>query len=181
MYVRRYILYCYNFHFSLAGISRSVTLTAAYLVTVAGLNHQEALQAVRASRTVANPNIGFQRQLHEFENGSMDKVGTLSRHLLRSDFALFSSSSLIIRSQNIFPQKIFFFAYFWKVSDTIIISGEKTSCREISQPQRFGPLRLSSLLVSFPLNIVFQMSSILLTSGGKVATTSTRVVALIST
>ncbi len=92
------------FFYSLAGVSRSVTLTAAYLSTAAGLSHQarkkkparkafiiyntfehglavllpnvkqESLQAVRSARTSASPNIGFQRQLLEFEqHGALGK------------------------------------------------------------------------------------------------------------
>ncbi|TRY62162.1 hypothetical protein TCAL_03708 [Tigriopus californicus] len=57
----------------LAGISRSVTVAAAYLLsTVQTLNHQEALQAVRAARIVASPNIGFQKQLADFEHHGLD-------------------------------------------------------------------------------------------------------------
>lgn len=58
----------------LAGISRSVTVAAAYLLsTVPTLNHQEALQSVRAARIVANPNIGFQKQLADFEQHGLAK------------------------------------------------------------------------------------------------------------
>ena len=54
-----------------------MTAAAAYLLTVVPeLNHQEALQVVRGTRAVANPNIGFQKQLAEFESGGgLDKVG----------------------------------------------------------------------------------------------------------
>lgn len=63
------------FLFSLAGISRSVTMSAAYIISVTGLSVAEALQAVRSSRTIANPNFGFQKQLHDFEvNGGAQKV-----------------------------------------------------------------------------------------------------------
>ncbi|KAM4604854.1 dual specificity protein phosphatase 22-B [Polymixia lowei] len=51
----------------LAGVSRSVTLVVAYIMTVTGLGWQEALAAVRAARPCAGPNLGFQRQLQEFE------------------------------------------------------------------------------------------------------------------
>jgi hypothetical protein len=60
---------------SLAGISRSVTIAAAYIIAVTGLSVAEALQAVRSSRTIANPNFGFQKQLYDFEvNGGAEKV-----------------------------------------------------------------------------------------------------------
>uniref|UniRef100_T1J292 Dual specificity protein phosphatase 15 n=1 Tax=Strigamia maritima TaxID=126957 RepID=T1J292_STRMM len=51
----------------LAGVSRSVTISVAYLMSVTGLNWRETLNAVRGARNVANPNFGFQRQLHDFE------------------------------------------------------------------------------------------------------------------
>ncbi len=61
--------------FSVAGISRSVTIAAAYIMSVTTINHQEAFQILRSARNAANPNIGFQRQLYEFEiSGASDKV-----------------------------------------------------------------------------------------------------------
>lgn len=61
--------------FSLAGVSRSVTLVVAYIMTVTGLGWQEALAAVRVARPSAGPNLGFQRQLQEFEATQADQVG----------------------------------------------------------------------------------------------------------
>ncbi|GJQ79011.1 hypothetical protein Trydic_g172 [Trypoxylus dichotomus] len=52
----------------LAGMSRSVTVTVAYIMSVTNLTWKEALKVVRAGRNVANPNLGFQRQLQEFED-----------------------------------------------------------------------------------------------------------------
>ncbi|XP_073998013.1 dual specificity protein phosphatase 22 isoform X2 [Rhodnius prolixus] len=51
----------------LAGMSRSVTVAVAYIMTVTSLNWKEALKVVRVGRSVANPNTGFQKQLEEFE------------------------------------------------------------------------------------------------------------------
>ncbi|XP_075224600.1 dual specificity protein phosphatase 22 [Lycorma delicatula] len=51
----------------LAGMSRSVTVAVAYIMSVTSLNWKEALKVVRVGRSVANPNFGFQRQLQEFE------------------------------------------------------------------------------------------------------------------
>ncbi|XP_061110688.1 dual specificity protein phosphatase 22-B-like isoform X2 [Conger conger] len=51
----------------LAGVSRSVTLVVAYLMTVTGLGWQDALTAVRVARPCAGPNMGFLRQLEDFE------------------------------------------------------------------------------------------------------------------
>ncbi|KAI8122201.1 tyrosine-protein phosphatase vhp-1 [Lucilia cuprina] len=51
----------------LAGMSRSVTVAVAYIMTATNLNWKDALKVVRAGRAVANPNVGFQTQLQEFE------------------------------------------------------------------------------------------------------------------
>ncbi|XP_062251143.1 dual specificity protein phosphatase 22-B-like [Platichthys flesus] len=51
-----------------AGVSRSVTLVVAYIMTVTGRGWVEALAAVRAARPCAGPNLGFLKQLEEFEN-----------------------------------------------------------------------------------------------------------------
>jgi hypothetical protein len=51
-----------------------VTIASAYIVSVTHLNHQEALQVVRAARVMANPNGGFQKQLQEFQQTGMEKV-----------------------------------------------------------------------------------------------------------
>ncbi|XP_037530389.1 dual specificity protein phosphatase 22-B [Nematolebias whitei] len=51
-----------------AGASRSVTLVVAYIMTVTGRGWVESLAAVRSVRPCAGPNLGFLRQLEEFEN-----------------------------------------------------------------------------------------------------------------
>ncbi|CAG9761484.1 unnamed protein product [Ceutorhynchus assimilis] len=51
----------------LAGMSRSVTVAVAYIMSVTTLNYKDALKVVRAGRNVANPNLGFLKQLEEFE------------------------------------------------------------------------------------------------------------------
>lgn len=51
----------------LAGMSRSVTVAVAYIMTATNLNWKDALKVVRAGRAVANPNVGFQTQLQDFE------------------------------------------------------------------------------------------------------------------
>ncbi|XP_062308625.1 dual specificity protein phosphatase 22-B-like [Osmerus eperlanus] len=51
-----------------AGVSRSVTLVVAYVMTVTGRGWVESLAAVRVARPCAGPNLGFLRQLEEFEN-----------------------------------------------------------------------------------------------------------------
>ncbi|XP_067944186.1 dual specificity protein phosphatase 22-like isoform X2 [Watersipora subatra] len=50
----------------MAGVSRSVTITAAYILAISDLNWREVLSCIRAARSVANPNFGFQHQLQEW-------------------------------------------------------------------------------------------------------------------
>ncbi|XP_010882412.1 dual specificity protein phosphatase 22-B [Esox lucius] len=66
----------------LAGVSRSVTLVVAYVMTVTGLGWKETLAAVRAARPCASPNLGFQRQLEEFETNHADQY----REWLRQEY-----------------------------------------------------------------------------------------------
>ncbi|KRG06747.1 protein phosphatase Slingshot isoform X2 [Drosophila mojavensis] len=66
----------------LAGMSRSVTVAVAYIMTATHLNWKEALKVVRAGRAVANPNTGFQNQLQEFEQFKL----TEERRRLRERF-----------------------------------------------------------------------------------------------
>ncbi|XP_002025603.2 dual specificity protein phosphatase 22 [Drosophila persimilis] len=66
----------------LAGMSRSVTVAVAYIMTSTHLNWKEALKVVRAGRTVANPNTGFQNQLQEFEQFKLSE----ERRRLRERF-----------------------------------------------------------------------------------------------
>ncbi|KAM8709366.1 hypothetical protein ACLKA7_016211 [Drosophila subpalustris] len=66
----------------LAGMSRSVTVAVAYIMTATHLNWKEALKVVRAGRAVANPNAGFQTQLLEFEQYKLSE----ERRRLRERF-----------------------------------------------------------------------------------------------
>ncbi|XP_005912733.1 dual specificity protein phosphatase 22-B isoform X1 [Haplochromis burtoni] len=66
----------------LAGVSRSVTLVVAYIMTVTGLGWQEALAAVKVVRPCAGPNLGFQRQLQEFEKAQAEQF----REWLRTEY-----------------------------------------------------------------------------------------------
>ena len=61
-------------NFSIAGVSRSSTIVAAYLIVVAKIGWQDAIEAIRICRSVANPNYGFQRQLEDFEFKKADEV-----------------------------------------------------------------------------------------------------------
>ena len=58
----------------LAGMSRSVTVCVAYVMTITNLNWKDALKVVRTGRAVANPNLGFQTQLQEFEMFKLAEV-----------------------------------------------------------------------------------------------------------
>ncbi|XP_020286560.1 dual specificity protein phosphatase 15 [Pseudomyrmex gracilis] len=51
----------------LAGMSRSVTVAVAYIMSITNLSWKEALKVVRVGRSIANPNVGFQQQLKDFE------------------------------------------------------------------------------------------------------------------
>lgn len=62
------------FSSSLAGVSRSVTVTAAYIMTVTNLGWRDALNSIRGARSVANPNFGFQKQLQNYENEQLEEV-----------------------------------------------------------------------------------------------------------
>uniref|UniRef100_A0A8C6HW59 JNK pathway associated phosphatase n=1 Tax=Mus spicilegus TaxID=10103 RepID=A0A8C6HW59_MUSSI len=65
----------------LAGVSRSVTLVIAYIMTVTDFGWEDALHTVRAGRSCANPNLGFQRQLQEFEKHEVHQVSSLWENL----------------------------------------------------------------------------------------------------
>ncbi|KAH3808941.1 dual specificity protein phosphatase 22-like [Dreissena polymorpha] len=58
----------------LAGISRSVTVTAAYIMTVTNLGWRDAVNCIRGARSCANPNFGFQKQLQDYENEGLKEA-----------------------------------------------------------------------------------------------------------
>jgi protein phosphatase slingshot len=53
----------------LAGVSRSATVVAAYLMKVDGLGLEEALKHIRRKRPLVNPNPGFISQLRQYAEG----------------------------------------------------------------------------------------------------------------
>ncbi|XP_011055953.1 PREDICTED: sialidase [Acromyrmex echinatior] len=55
----------------LAGMSRSVTVAVAYIMSTTSLSWKEALKVVRVGRSIANPNVGFQQQLKDFESSRL--------------------------------------------------------------------------------------------------------------
>jgi len=60
--------------YSHAGVSRSVTLVVAYIMTVTTMNWKEALMAVKGARPFANPNFNFQQQLMLFDYQLVSQV-----------------------------------------------------------------------------------------------------------
>ncbi|KAL6257387.1 hypothetical protein P5V15_010959 [Pogonomyrmex californicus] len=55
----------------LAGMSRSVTVAVAYIMSITNLSWKEALKVVKVGRSIANPNVGFQQQLKDFESSRL--------------------------------------------------------------------------------------------------------------
>ena len=73
------------FILSVAGMSRSVTVVTAYIMTVTNLSWRESLNAVRGARRSANPNFGFQRQLLAFNHDHLLHVSLTHAQFLRSN------------------------------------------------------------------------------------------------
>ena len=57
----RVFVHCY------AGISRSTSCIAAFLMYEHGLSLSTSLDLIRQGRGIINPNPGFRKQLHSFE------------------------------------------------------------------------------------------------------------------
>lgn len=55
-------------------MSRSVTVAVAYIMSTTSLSWKEALKVVRVGRSIANPNVGFQQQLKDFESSRLQDV-----------------------------------------------------------------------------------------------------------
>lgn len=66
----------------LAGMSRSVTVCVAYIMSTTNLSWQDALKVVRSGRNIANPNHGFQSQLQDFECYRLEE----ERHRLKERY-----------------------------------------------------------------------------------------------
>ena len=62
-------------------MSRSVTVAVVYVMCVTSLSWRDSLKAVRGARNVANPNVGFLRQLQDFENERMNDVSILKNNI----------------------------------------------------------------------------------------------------
>lgn len=58
------------------GISRSVSVVAAYLMAQYGWGRDEAVNYIKTKRRVANPNFGFMSQLQEYAEKSLGRQTT---------------------------------------------------------------------------------------------------------
>jgi protein-tyrosine phosphatase len=69
----------------MAGVSRSATIVLSYLMKHHNLHLDEALNLVRDSRPIINPNHGFRAQLSEYEQMIRSKATIPSNrsHVMR--------------------------------------------------------------------------------------------------
>lgn len=49
-------------------------MAVAYIMSITDLSWKEALKVVRVGRSIANPNVGFQQQLKDFESSRLSEV-----------------------------------------------------------------------------------------------------------
>ena len=59
---------------SMAGISRSVTITAMYIMLVTSLDNEQALMIIKHCRPQAGPNFGFRSQLKLYYMNHAEEV-----------------------------------------------------------------------------------------------------------
>ena len=71
------------------GVSRSVSVCVAYLMARKKMSLKSALKYVRSRRAVANPNVGFRRQLKLFEENDCDGLKATKASLEQKLAALF--------------------------------------------------------------------------------------------
>jgi len=55
------------------GVSRSVSVVAAYLMASHGWAPMQAIEFIKNKRRIANPNFGFIQQLHEYSRNSLGR------------------------------------------------------------------------------------------------------------
>ncbi|KAK9890845.1 hypothetical protein WA026_012191 [Henosepilachna vigintioctopunctata] len=67
----------------LAGISRSVTITVAYLMRKCSLNLNDAFNLVRSRKSNIAPNFHFMKQLHDFERDLKLNISSQSIQLFK--------------------------------------------------------------------------------------------------
>ena len=58
----------------MTGVSRSATIVIAYLMTITDLSYIECINAVRAARSVVDPNPGFRKQLEKYGETILNEV-----------------------------------------------------------------------------------------------------------
>lgn len=58
-----------------AGMSRSVSIVAAYLMYTRKIDPQESCKMIRSKRWFAEPNLSFHRQLQVFHDTAFDVTG----------------------------------------------------------------------------------------------------------
>jgi protein-tyrosine phosphatase len=56
------------------GVSRSVSVVAAYLMASQGWAPMQAIEFIKNKRRIANPNFGFIQQLHEYSRNSLGRM-----------------------------------------------------------------------------------------------------------
>ena len=59
---------------SMAGISRSVAITAMYIMLVTSLDNEQALTIIKHCRPQAGPNLGFRMQLQNYYRKDVEEV-----------------------------------------------------------------------------------------------------------
>ena len=60
--------------YSMAGISRSVAISAMYIMLVTSLDNEQALTIIKHCRPQAGPNLGFRMQLKNYYTNHAEKV-----------------------------------------------------------------------------------------------------------
>jgi len=58
----------------MAGISRSVAITAMYIMLVTSLDNEQALTIIKQCRPQAGPNFGFRMQLQNYYKNYVQEV-----------------------------------------------------------------------------------------------------------
>lgn len=56
------------------GVSRSVSVVAAFLMASQGWPPMQAIDYIKSKRRIANPNFGFVQQLHEYSRNSLGRM-----------------------------------------------------------------------------------------------------------
>jgi len=75
--------------FSLAGMSRSVTIAAAYIMSATNIKLKHVLRLLKACRSIASPNEGFNKQLQYFECNYLLEVCNYHRKYFFKTFKMY--------------------------------------------------------------------------------------------